>query len=42
MSGETLQLAEKRREVKSKGEREIYTLVNPQFQRIVRRDKEAS
>ena len=42
LSEETLQMAEKRREVKSKGEREIYTLVNPQFQRIVRRDKEAS
>ena len=33
LSEETLQVAEKRREVKSKGEREIYTLVNAQFQR---------
>ena len=42
MSEEELQTGMKRRKVKGKGEREIYTLVNPQFQRIVRRDKEAS
>ena len=31
----------KRREVKSKGEKEIYTHLNAEFQRIVRRDKKA-
>ena len=31
----------KSREVKSKGEREIYTLLNAEFQRIARRDKKA-
>ena len=41
MSGEILQLAEKRREVKSKEEREIYTLVNAQFQRRASRDEKA-
>ena len=36
---ETLQIAEERREVKSKGERESYTQQNSEFQRIARRDK---
>ena len=39
MSEETLQIVEKRREVKGKGEKERYTCLNAQFQRIVRRDK---
>ena len=39
MSEEALQIAEGRREVKGKGERERYTQVNAEFQRIVRRDK---
>ena len=39
LSGEALQIAVKRREVKSKGERGRYTQWNEQFQRIVRRDK---
>ena len=37
-SGEALQLAEERREAKGKGEREIYTQLNSEFQRIARRD----
>ena len=41
LSGETLQIAVKRREVKSKGEKERYTHLNAEFQRIVRRDKKA-
>ena len=41
MSKEALQRAEERREVKSKGERERYTLLNAEFQRILRRDKKA-
>ena len=41
MSGEALQIAVKRREVKSKGEKERYTHLNAEFQRIVRRDKKA-
>ena len=36
-----LQIAEKRREAKSKGEKERYTHLNAEFQRIVRRDKKA-
>ena len=36
---QALQIAEKRREVKGKGEKERYTCLNAQFQRIVRRDK---
>ena len=36
-----LQIAEKRREAKSKGEKERYTLLNAEFQRIARRDKKA-
>ena len=41
MSGEALQTAVKRREVKGKGEKEIYTHLNAEFQRIARRDKKA-
>ena len=39
LSEETLQIAEERREVKSKGERERYIQLNAEFQRITRRDK---
>ena len=39
MSEEALQIAVKRREVKSKGEKERYTHLNAEFQRIARRDK---
>ena len=41
LSEEALQRAEKRREVKGKGERETYTQLNAEFQRIARRDKKA-
>ena len=41
MSDEALQIAEKRREAKDKGEKEIYTHLNAEFQRIARRDKKA-
>ena len=41
MSGETLQIAEKRRETKGKGEKERYTHLNAKFQRIARRGKKA-
>ena len=41
MSEEALQIAEKRRESKSKGEKERYTHLNAEFQRIARRDKKA-
>ena len=41
MSAETLQIAEKRREVKGKGERERYTKLNAEFQRIARRVKKS-
>ena len=41
LSGDTLQIAVKRREVKSKGEKERYTHLNSEFQRIARRDKKA-
>ena len=40
-SEEALQIAMKRREVKSKGEKERYTHLNAKFQRIARRDKKA-
>ena len=40
-SEEALQIAEKRREVKSKGEKERYPHLNAEFQRIARRDKKA-
>ena len=39
MSEEALQIAEKRREVKGKGEKERYTYLNVEFQKIARRDK---
>ena len=39
LSEKALQIAEKRREVKSKGEKERYTHFNAEFQRIARRDK---
>ena len=41
LSEEALQKAEKRREAKTKGERERYTQVNTEFQRTARRDKKA-
>ena len=41
LSEEALQRAEKRREVKSKGEKERYSHLNTEFQRIARRDKKA-
>ena len=39
MSEESLQISEKRREVKGKGEKERYTHLNAEFQRIAERDK---
>ena len=39
LAGEALQVAVKRREVKSKGEKERHTHLNAEFQRIARRDK---
>ena len=42
VSEEALQIAEERREAKSKGERERYTQRNAEFQRTARRDKKAS
>ena len=39
LSEEALQIAEKTREVKGKGEKERYTHLNAEFQRIARRDK---
>ena len=41
MSEKPLQIAEKRREMKGKGERERYTHLNAEFRRIARRDKKA-
>ena len=41
MSEEALQIAEKRREVKGKGETERYTQLNAESQRTARRDKKA-
>ena len=41
LAEEALQIAEKRREAKSKGEKERYTHLNAEFQRIARRDKKA-
>ena len=41
LSEESLQIAVKRRKVKSKGEKERYTHLNAEFQRIARRDKKA-
>ena len=40
-SEEALQIAEKTREVKGKGEKERYTHLNTEFQRVARRDKKA-
>ena len=42
LSGEALQIAVKRREAKSKGDKERYKHLNAAFQRIARRDKKAS
>ena len=42
LAEEALQIAEKRREVKSKREKECYIQLNAEFQRIARRDKKAS
>ena len=42
MSEEALQIAQKRREVKSKGEKERYIHLNADFQKIAKRDKKAS
>ena len=39
LSEEALQIAEKRREVKGKGEKKRYTHLNAEFQRVTRRDK---
>ena len=41
LSEEALEIAEKRREPKGKGEKERYTHLNAEFQRIARRDKKA-
>ena len=41
LSGEAIQIAVKRREAKSKGEKEKYKHLNAEFQRIARRDKKA-
>ena len=41
MSEEALQIAEKRREAKGKGEKERHTHLNAEFQRTARRDKKA-
>ena len=41
LSAEALQIAEKRREARSKGKKERYTHLNAEFQRIARRDKKA-
>ena len=41
LSEEALQIAEKRREAKGKGEKERYTHLNAEFQRVARRDKKA-
>ena len=41
MSKETLQIAEKRKETKGKGEKERYSRLNAELQRIARKDKKA-
>ena len=41
LSEEALQIAEKRREVKGKGEKERYTPLNAEFQRVAKRDEKA-
>ena len=42
LSEEALQIAEKRKEAKGKGEKEKYSHLNAEFQRIARRDKPSS
>ena len=42
LSDKAFQIAVKRREVKNKGEKESYTHLNADFQRIVRRDKQTN
>ena len=42
LSEEALQIAVKRREAKGKGEKERYTHLNTEFQRVARRDRKAS
>ena len=42
LSGEALQIAVKRREAKSKGEKEVYKHLNAELQKIARRDKKKS
>ena len=42
LSEEASQIAVERREAKSKGEKEIYTYLNAEFQRITRRDRKSS
>ena len=42
LSGEALQIAVKRREVKSKGQKERYKHLNAEFQRIARKDRKPS
>ena len=42
LSEEALQIAEKRRQMKGKGEKERYSHLNAEFQKIVGRDKKAS
>ena len=42
LSEETLQIAEKRREAKGKGEKERHIHLNAEFQRLSRRDKKSS
>jgi len=41
LSDEALQIGEKRREVKDKGEKERYRHLNAEFQKVARRDKKA-
>ena len=41
LAGEALQIAVKRREVKSKGEKQRYTYLNAELERIAKRDKKA-
>ena len=41
LSGEALQIAAKRKEVKSKGEKKRYSHLNAEFQRIAKKDKKA-
>ena len=42
LSGEALQIAVKRREAKSKGEKERYKHLNAEFQKIARRDRKST